>query len=50
MAVNNPFFAGLGLAFFVIAVEASADVLVSYIPVRQQHKTLQGWVESSTGA
>ena len=49
MASMNPLFAGMGLAFGVLFIQAFADVAVSYIPFNGQHRTLQGWIAVNTG-
>ena len=44
MTVLQSAVGGMGLAFFVLFVQAGADVMVSYIPVKGEHKTLRGWI------
>ena len=49
MSAMTSLFGGMGLAFAVLFIQAAADVGVSYIPIKGEHRTLRGWISDTTG-
>jgi hypothetical protein len=44
-AATGMFLGGFGVAFYTLGIIAAADVLVSYIPIRGERRSLSGWVQ-----